>query len=41
MDSEEITDVLQQEVEQPEEIIDFNLRDAIIYSAILERKFEN
>ncbi|MCL2681866.1 MAG: hypothetical protein FWE63_00095 [Bacteroidales bacterium] len=39
--TDEITDALQQEPELSEEINDFNLRDAVIYSVILEQKFEN
>ena len=39
MDPNEITDLLPEEAELSEEISNFNLRDAVIYSTILERKF--
>jgi len=39
MDSEEIRDEISQEAELPKKDINFNLRDAIIYSTILERKY--
>jgi len=39
MDSEEIRDEISQEEELPQEGVKFDLRDAIIYSTILERKY--
>ena len=38
MNAKEITTPLPQEPELSDELIDFNLRDAILYSAILEQK---
>jgi len=39
MEYEEITDEISQEVELPEEPTNFDLRDAVIYSTILEQKY--
>jgi hypothetical protein len=39
MESDEITDQISQEVELSNETVDFDLRDAVIYSTILERKY--
>jgi hypothetical protein len=39
MEFEEITDQISQETELSEESVDFDLRDAVIYSTILERKY--
>jgi hypothetical protein len=39
MEYEEITDEISQEVELPEETTNFDLRDAVIYSTILEQKY--
>ena len=39
MDSEEIRDEIFQEEELPQKSVKFDLRDAIIYSTILERKY--
>ena len=39
MKFEEVTDQTSQETEIAEETVDFNLRDAIIYSTILEQKY--
>jgi hypothetical protein len=37
---EEITDEISEDVELTEETVDFDLRDAIIYSTILEQKYK-
>jgi hypothetical protein len=39
MDTEEITDIISEEGESTDKPVDFNLRDAVIYSTILERKY--
>ena len=45
METEEITDMIPQDDELNEGlakgISNFNLRDAVVYSTLLERKFEN
>jgi len=39
MEFEEITDQIAEEVEIIDEPVNFDLRDAVIYSTILERKY--
>jgi len=39
MEFEEITDQIAEEVEKTDETINFDLREAVIYSTILERKY--
>ena len=39
MEFEEITDQIAEEVEKIDETINFDLREAVIYSTILERKY--
>jgi hypothetical protein len=39
MEDQEITDQIGQEAELPNENVEFNLREAVIYSTILERKY--
>jgi hypothetical protein len=41
MEHEEITDILSQEDDLNKETDSFNLRQAVIYSTILERKYND